>query len=244
MLSGTADLATLAHRAPTMDSLDGPGFVFEDAAVLQASFEMDYSTREPLLPAGLHPTTPPLLVVLVWKVPGGTWGPFTMVQVRVSCRSGVRPRNFVAGCIVDSDDATAALRSHWGLPAVTGTVGLDRYYDSVRLEAAAGPAPAIVLTGVDPDPLGPTDAQYTVTSTLAHTPRGLRLVQVEPEYEMRRVERVRPRLEAFDGGEWGETGLRPRHPVSATIAVGTITVPPLRYLSRPDVSAFEGTERI
>jgi hypothetical protein len=79
-----------------------------------------------------------------------------------------------------------------------------------------------------------------VTTTLASTPRGLRLVQVEPEYALERVERVRPRLEHFvsDGT------LEPSHPVTASVAVGSITLPRVRFVSRPDVLAFEGTESV
>jgi hypothetical protein len=100
------------------------------------------------------------------------------------------------------------------------------------------------VVGIDPDPLSPEDVQFSVTTTLARTPRGLRLVQVEPEYELRRIERVRARMVAFDGAAWGEPMLEPRHPVSATVAVGDVTIPRLRYLSRPDVIAFEGTEKV
>ena len=243
MLTGTADLDVLARRAPHMDSLDAPAVVLDDVEVLQATFELPYTTRETLLPPGLHPTTPPLLVVLAWKAPDSPWGPFTMAQLRVSCRSGVRPRNFVLSCVTDSAKPAAALSASWGLPAVAGAVSLSRYYDSVRLAVGEAGA-ALLLDGVDPDPLGAGDVQYTVTTTLAHTPRGLRLVQVEPEYELRRVERIHPRLDAFDAAALGLPDLHPRHPVSGSIAVGTVTVPQLRYLSRPDVTAFEGTERI
>jgi hypothetical protein len=86
--------------------------------------------------------------------------------------------------------------------------------------------------------------QYTVTTTLAHTPNGLRLVQVEPEYELARAERIRPRLEAFDADGWGAPRLHPVHVVSASVAVGMLTIPRLRFVSRPDVLAFEGTESL
>lgn len=212
----------------------------EDIEVFQAIFEMAYSSREATLPPGLHPTTPPLLVVLAWRVPDSPWGPFCMAQVRVSCRSGVRPRGFVIGCRVDSHRAAAELAGRWGFPASVGPVRLDRFYDSTVLDAEG----ALAVTGLDPDPLGPGDVQYTVTTTLAHTPRGLRLVQVEPEYELRRVERVRPRLEHFDDAAWGGRGLAPRCPVSASVGVGTLSIPRLRFVSRPDVMAFEGTETV
>ena len=244
MLSGTASIDALGAVAPVMPSTDIEPVVMENAEVLQAAFEMAYSSREVLLPPGLHPTTPPLMVVLAWKAPESPWGPFCMAQVRASCRSGVRPRGFVVGCTVDTPGAASALSERWGLPARLGTVHLDRFYDSVQLTVSVNDRPALTVTGLDPDPLGPGDVQYTVTSTLAHTPRGLRLVQVEPEYELRRVERVRPRLDHFDPTGWGQPALTPRHPVTASVAVGTITVPRLRFLSRPEVMAFEGTETV
>jgi Acetoacetate decarboxylase (ADC) len=227
-----------------MDSLDAEAVRFEEVEVLQAAFETSYSHRETVLPPGLHPTTPPLLVFLAWKAPEGPWGPFAMVQARVSCRSGVRPRGYVTGGVVDNPDAAGALSSRFGLPVRQGEVSLVRRYDRSELVVSRDGITALHLVGLDPDPLSPADVSFSVTSTLAVTPRGLRLVQVEPEYDLRRVERIRPRLVSFDPAAWGEPLLQPRHPVSATVSVGDVTVPRLRYVSRPDVTAFEGTEKL
>jgi hypothetical protein len=244
VLTGAADLDALADQAPDMASLDTQPVRFEGVEVLQAMFELPYSSRQLTLPAGLHPTTPPLLVLLTWKVSDGPWGPFAMAQARVSCRSGVRPRGLVKVCTVDSPTAARELASRWGLPTVEGTVQLRRGYDQVELLVSQAGVTAAHLVGLDPDPLTPGDVQFTVTTTLARTPRGLRLVQIEPEYQLHRVERLRPRLNTFDPGAWGGPLIEPRYPVSATIAVGDVTIPGLRYVSRPDVLAFEGTERI
>jgi hypothetical protein len=227
-----------------MGTLDAGPVRLGNVEAVQAAFELPYACREPLLPPALHPTTPPLIVLLAWRVAESPWGPFSMAQARVSCRSGVRPRGFVAGCIADSAAAGAALAGGWGLPVVPGSVELRCGYDRTELLASRDGAPAVHLLGVDPEPLVPDDVQFTVTTTLARTPRGLKLVQVEPEYELRRVERARPRLAGFDGEAWGLPGLRPGHPVAATIGVGDITLPRLRFLSRPDVTAFEGTETV
>lgn len=244
MLSGTGDLGTLAARAPVMTGLDAGPLSLGGVEVMQAAFELPYASREPLLPRGLHPTTPPLLVVLAWRVRDSPWGPFSMAQARVSCRSGVRPRGFVAGCVVDNAAAGAALAAGWGLPAVAGDVELHRGYDRAELVATQDGAMTLHVVGTDPDPLGAGDVQFTVTTTLAMTPRGLRLVQVEPEYVLSRVERVRPQLLSFDGAAWGTPGIVPGYPVAATVAVGDVTVPRLRFVSRPDVNAFEGTEQV
>jgi hypothetical protein len=244
VLSGTADLDRLALSAPTMDSLDGGPVRFEEVEVIQAAFETSYSHRQATLPPGLHPTTPPLLVLLAWKAADGPWGPFAMVQARISCRSGVRPRGYVTGGVVDNPDAAKALSSRFGLPLRPGEVSLVRRYDQSELVVSRDGKTALHLAGLDPDPLSPTDLQFSVTSTLAITPRGLRLVQVEPEYDLRRVERIRPRLSAFDAAAWGEPLIEPRHPVSGTVSVGGVTIPRLRYVTRPDVTAFEGTEKL
>jgi hypothetical protein len=241
MLTGTADLESLAAGAPTLTSLDAGPVEYQKAEILQALFEQPYASRQTNLPPGLHPTTPPLLVILAWKTPS-----FCMAQARVSCRSGVRPRGFVAGCVVDCQAGVGEL-TPWGLPAQLGEVDLTRRYDGVDLRVSRQGRVALALTGLDPDPLSPGDAQFTVTTTLAHTPRGLRLVQVEPEYQLERVERVKLRLDHFDAGAWGgpgAAGLEPVYPISATISVGTITIPKLRFLSRPDVLAFVGTEKV
>lgn len=244
MLTGTADLDGLAARAPVMETLDAGPAQLGAVEVIQAAFEVPYASREELLPPGLHPTTPPLLILLAWHVGDSPWGPFSMAQARISCRSGVRPRGFVRRCVVDSAPVAEALAAQWGLPAALGTVEVRRGYDRAELVATAEGRHLAHLVGLDPDPLDPGDVQFTVTTTLAHTPRGLRLVQVEPEYELRRVERVRPRLVGFDGAGWGMPDLVPRRPVAATVAVGEIVIPRLRFLSRPDVNAFEGTERV
>jgi hypothetical protein len=244
VLTGTADVARLAAGAPTMSSFDACAVTVRSVEVLQAVFEMRWTARQVTLPPGLHPTNPPIMTVLAWRAADSPWGPFSLAQARVGCRSGVRPRGLVAGCVNDNPGAAGALAAGWGLPGRHGVVELRRRYDAVEVDVMAGGRPVLSLVGLHPDPLRPADVQYTVTMTLANTPRGVRLVQVEPEYELTRVERLRARLTAFEPSAWGDEALAPSTPVSATVGVGDVTLPPLRFVSRPDVSAFEGTERV
>ena len=79
---------------------------------------------------------------------------------------------------------------------------------------------------------------------LARTPRGVRLVQVDPTFVVQRAERGRPHLSAFDAAAWGDARIVPAHPVSASIAIAEVTLPKLRYLCRPEVWAFDGTESL
>jgi hypothetical protein len=244
VLRGSADLEQLAGRVSLMAGFATPGVAFPEAEVLQAGFEMRYSSRQATLPPALHPTTPPTMVVVGWRCPISPWGAFQLVQVRVGCRSGVRPRGLVVGCVVDNIEAARVLAADFGLPARVGDVSLTRHYDRVALTAAIDGRDALDIVGANPEPLGSTDVQYTVTMTMAMTPLGLRLVQLEPEYQTTRVERLHPRLHSFDATAWGEPLLTPVHPVAASLAVASITIPPLRYVCRPDVLAFEGTESV
>jgi hypothetical protein len=84
---------------------------------------------------------------------------------------------------------------------------------------------------------------YSVTLNLAETPRGPRLLQVEPEYAVRRAERLRPRLLSFHPEGWGDRHLDPYHPVSASVASAHLVIPRMRFVCRPDVLAFTGTEK-
>jgi len=244
MLFGTADLDALAADAPRMPALDGDALTLTGVEVLQAAFELPGALRECLLPPALHPTDPPLAWITVWRCAGGPLGPFALAQVRVSCRSGLRPRGFLAGAVVDSADAGAALAARWGFRARAGTVALARQYDAVDARVVVDGCTALALSLRDPDPLGPHDVQYTASMHLARTPRGLRLVQVDPDVRIERAERGHPSLAAFDGAAWGDARIAPAHPVAGTIAVADVTLPRLRYVCRPDVWAFDGTEAV
>jgi len=244
MLFGTADLDALSAGAPRMSSLDADPLTLAGAEVLQAAFELPGALRECLLPPALHPTDPPLVWMSMWRCAGGALGPFALAQVRVSCRSGVRPRGFLLGAVVDGADAGAALAARWGFRCRAGSVVLGRQYDAVDARVAIDGRTVLELRVRDPDPLGAHDVQYTASMHLAHTPRGLRLVQVDPDVRVERAERGRPALAAFDAAAWGDARIAPAHPVSGTIAVADVTLPRLRYLCRPDVWAFDGTEAV
>jgi hypothetical protein len=244
VLVGSADAERMSAGAPELAEPGGEAVGLPGVEVFQALFEMRVEAREAVLPPGLHPTNPATLVALAWRVPESPWGPFALAQVRVGCRSGVRTRGLVVGCACDSAVAATALGARWGLGSRPGEVSLVRRYDAVSLDVAFDGRPALSIDALDPDPLGASDVQYTGTLTPAHTPRGLRLVQLEPTYEIERAERVHARLEHFDAEAWGDGRLAPYYPISASITVARITLPPVRFVCRPDVLAFTGTERV
>jgi hypothetical protein len=100
----------------------------------------------------------------------------------------------------------------------------------------------VALHAGAPLPLATSDLQFFSSVHPAHTAKGLRLVQVDCEYALARGERGRPVLDGFDAAGFGAPGVRPSYPVAAVVALGDVTLPRIRYLLRPDVLAFEGTE--
>jgi hypothetical protein len=208
-------------------------------------FEMRIAGREASLPASLHPSAVPTFVAQLWRCADSPWGPFALAQGRVGSRSGLRPRGHIQACVCDNDLAVDALRSRWGLPARRGSVTLHRHYDAVEATVTVGPSTVMVLRGIDPEPLGANDVQYSGSVAVAHTPRGVRLVQVEYDVAVERAERILPQLDAFDAGAFGvHPSVEPYYPVSASIALGSITIHRLRFVCRPDEMAFTGTEPV
>jgi hypothetical protein len=247
MLSGTATVDELMPHAATMADFATAACELPGTQILQLMFETAVGGRQTSLPAGLHPTNPPSMVVQAWHSPESEWGAFSLATARVQCRSGLRPRGFVQGCIVDNADAAAALAARWGFPARVGEVALDiGYHDShlaVAIDGAHGAVPVLQVRALDPLPLGNDDVAFSGTLTLANTPRGPRLVQVDTDLVCERAERLVATMPTIDGAAFGlHPSVTVTHPVSASLSRGTLTLQPLRYVCRPDELAFTGTE--
>jgi len=242
MLIGTANIEQLASRAAVIENLHTEPQTLEQVEILQVTYEIDGAARADVLPPALHPTNPPLVTWLFYHCPSGSLGRFTLAQTRIECRSGVRPRGFLISSVIDNNDAGAALSARWGYAFQPGAVHVHRHYDAIRGTVAVNGHTVLDISALNPDPLAESDVQYIANMNLAHTPTGLRLVQVDPDYRVHRAERGQPRLTGFDAAAWGDARIQPVYAVSASIAVADITLPRIRFLCRPDVLAFEGTE--
>jgi len=244
VITGTARIAELQARRPKLAGFDAPAALLPRAEIMQALFEMPGSAREAIVPPGLHPTNPAALVLQAWRCPESPWGAFSLVQARAQTRSGVRPRGFVLGAACDNAAAAEALAAGFGFPAATAEVRWQRAYDTVRVDVFRGGEAILALEGADPEPLAAGDVQFSGTLNLADTPRGWRLVQLDPEIRATRSERLRPKLAAFSAAAWGDSRLDPYWPVSASITLADIELPQIRFVCRPEELAFTGTEKV
>ena len=244
MLVGTGSTDALARGAAVMAGFDTAPEKLHGVETLQIAFETLRAGADELLPPGLHPTRPPVLTWLVQRVPESPWGPFALAQCRVECRSGLRPRGFLRGGVIDNEAARAALASRWGYALALGEPRLARSYDEIRASATLAGARVLELALRDPMPLRNADAYYVASVHLAQTPRGLRLVQVDPDFDVARAERGRPLVDTFEAEAWGCAGARLSAPLSGSFSVADVTLPALRYACQPEVLAFLGTERV
>lgn len=242
MSTTTNATATTDNNARSLAPLRAPAaepVVLEHAEVFQAAFEHAGSGGRTFLPDGLVPTGPTLVTFLTVRVPDGPHGGFTFSQVRVSCRSGARARALVVASAVAAPAETAAwLADGWGIAAESDDVTLVRRYDRV---SASTPWFDVAIEGQRP--IGVGDVQYVTGLHPVTTANGERLAQVELELDLHRVERARPQLLRFNAPPSAPT-LNPAFAVSATAAVGTLTLPAMRFVLHPDLPPNVGTERV
>ncbi|MEA3020709.1 MAG: hypothetical protein QOI47_2233, partial [Actinomycetota bacterium] len=179
--------------------------------------------------------SPPVVQWTFIRARESVHGAFTLAETRLACRSGVRARGFHVGAFVDNPAVAEVLRAGWGYRVEVADVTLSRRYDGTT-----GRVAGTLETGhTFPIRLSPDDVQFTATMHAANLDRGLRLLQVERDHDVHQAERGTPFLTSFT-----HATLRPSFPVSASSARADVTLKPVRYACRPDVSAFEGTEPI
>ena len=164
-----------------------------------------------------------------------------MICLKVS----VLKRGFLISGVVDNEAARQALETRWGYHLTTAAIDFRRGYDGVEV-AVRGPGgePLLSLGLRAPVRLPPEVVQFVSSIHPAHTPRGYRLLQVDLRHDVERAERGEPLVEWFDAEAWGEPRLAPVYPVSACICLGSVVLPRLRFLCKPDQIAFTGTEVI
>lgn len=244
MLVGCGDVDTLARRAPRLEAFPTEPLVLPEVEILQAVFELEGPGIESFFPPGLHPTLPVLAVFAFWRATEGPLGAFTLAQLRLTCRSGARPRQLLLASFVEGDTARAELNARFAFAATPAQVTLARYYDRAEARVVRDGAKLLEVHAGAPLPLAASDLQFFASVHPAQTPKGFRLVQIDAEYAIARAERGRPVLDAFDAAAFGDPRLRPAYPVAASVALGDITLPRVRYVVRPDVLAFEGTDAL
>jgi len=246
-LAGSLDIRPLVDGAPEV-VLSDRELKVDDVDILQVLYEVRVADREALVPPALNPTIPPVISFLVYRAKESVFGPFALAQLRLTARSGVRPRAYLISARCDNPELAGVLAGSWGFRVTPGDISLRRFHDRVDCSVHADGRTILQVSLVDPVPVTGHDVQYPPGMHLARVTRdGVlkpRIVQVDSEYVFRRADRGRPELTRFDPADWGDGRLVPDIPVSASFAACDMTIANVRYICNPDVPAAEGTEKV
>lgn len=247
--SGRMDVEAFAAKsAREIHGFKTEAWLLKGAQILNLLYEIDNDTIDDLIPVTMRPSVPAWAVFNVMKFPESPAGPFTIGEVRIGSRAGVRPRGFALCSYVDSAKAAEELAQRWGYPTALGKLYLRGYHDRVvaRVTTPEGKA-ALEMEMIDREPIGGADIQYNSSMHLARNKEDgkLSLVQVDPEWTFRKAERGRPRIITLDSEAWGAGSLlRADYPISATFTTCDVTLGKIRYICDPTVDAFRGTTAI
>jgi hypothetical protein len=254
-LAGSLDIRPLVDGSPEVVLDENAELRVDDVDILQVLYEVRVADRESLVPPALNPTIPPVISFLVYRAKESAYGPFALAQLRLTARSGVRPRAYLVSARCDNPALSALLARSWGFRVMPGEISVRRFHDRVDCTVSEpatgggrGSRTILDVSLVDPVPVTGHDVQYPPGMHLARLQRdGVwvpRIVQVDSEYEFRRADRGRPSLNSFDPSAWGDERLVPDIAVSASFAACDMTIANVRYICNPDIPASEGTEKV
>ncbi len=241
---GTLDPKERAATAARVERLAQDPWETDQARALTLAYEIDDTQRLALIPPALHPSIPLYVHLTVRSHGSSPVGPFSLAQIGIMTRAGSHYGGYCIGAFADTQDAVTLLRESYGWPVRLAEVAIrERYYGaeaSVQVEGRS-----VLEMGLErPEPITAGDMLITAGFNLAHVEGDLRLIQVEPHYEIERVERGRPSVKAIDTEAFGDARVKLTNPIVATFLRGSFQLGHVRYLIDPTRPATEGTVRL
>ncbi|HKN02054.1 MAG TPA: hypothetical protein VJX23_16185 [Candidatus Binataceae bacterium] len=244
---GTLDVNAWARAASTINGFKTEEWKLKGVQILELHIEIDDDPADALIPRTMHPAIPAYAIINVLHAPESPAGPFSVGEVRIAGRTGVRPRGFVLRSFCDSEVARKELAARWGFPVAPGAVSLSLRHDRVVGKVAVGGKTVLEAELQDRDAISGGDLQYIASMHLTRNrdDQKLVLVQVDPEYVFSKAERGKPRVMALDNDAFGAgSHLRLMNPISACFATAEMTLPKIRYICNPELPAMQGTTKL
>lgn len=233
--------------ATTINGYKTEPWVLKNAQMLSVNMEIDDDPADALIPRTMHPSIPAYAIFNLTHYPESPIGAFSIAEVRIAGRTGVRPRGFVLRSFCDSEDARRELGARWGYPVAPAKVRLELRHDRVVGHVTADDHQVLEFEMIDREVISGGDIQYIASMHLARNKEDGKsvLVQVDPEFVFSKGERGKPRINLLDGNAFGANGnLTLGNPISATYAVAEVKLPKIRYICDPEKPAMQGTTKV
>ncbi len=244
---GTLDLDAALTDAPAVGDLTAaPHWEMPGATLVQINWEVADEASIAITPPGLHPSIPPYLSFFAGRYPDSPVGAFNLVQMRLVVRAGIRPRGFCLGAVCDSEEATQALRTHWGYPVVRGEAEVSVRHDRVEVSAAVAGRELVRARVVHPETIGGSDLMPFDNLHLVTLPGGdAAIVQIDPEYAIHSADRGTPLLELPDPAALGmRGGIRLDRAIVGFSFKADADLAPVRFAMDPTKPAVQATRRL
>ena len=243
MLCGSAPIASLSERAVSVDFDPSLSVDLGSAQWLQFSYELPGS-REELFPPGLHPTTPVVVTLQLWRVTGAELGCFGLAQLRLSCRAGMRIRAFLVQSVIDGENAARVLSERYGYIPTPGRVVIHRRADRIDGQVCVGGQSVLHAALLKPEVLEASGLQHIGNMNLGMWKGMPQLLQIEPTITTLGLQRGAQQLSTFDSAFWRLPGRTLRHSVIGASADIKLALPAVRYVQDPALPALVGTKKL
>jgi len=247
---GTMDVDAALAGAPLVEHLADGGWSLPGARYVQISYEVAHAPALGLTPPSLHPSVPPYATLSALHCPQSPDGPFTLAQVRLVVRAGIRPRALLLGAYCSSPAVAGLLAAGWGWKVQAADVAFTFRHDSVRTGVRVDGRPVLEIEAADYEPVGLGDLTLLDNLHLVRLrepgddePRGA-IIQVDPIYDVKSADRGRPVLRTFEPDAFWAVGLRFTSPVTAIVCACDVDLPRPRFVMDPKVPALQSSRKL
>ena len=244
---GKQDVEAAAARAPLMSGFDTDAWELKGAEILQLSYEIAEEPAEWLIPPALHPSIPPYVTLSVMYYPESPVGAFSLAQVRIVVRAGIRPRGYLLQAYASTEQAVSELQARWGFTVELAGVSLQPRHDRVLGKVERNSETILEIELDNPEHISGADITYLASLHLARVQAqdAPVIIQIDPEYVFQNAQRGKPRLITLKADAWGDSGrLQCTTPIIATMTKCDTDLPPLRFAIDPSIPATQGSRKL
>ncbi len=234
MLFGTATVAALTADAPQVEIDQTLAFNAGKVEWAQFTYELAGDRLNlDILPPGLHPTTPLVATLQLWRGRDGDAGDFGLAQLRISCRAGMRIRAYLVQSVIDGGPSADVLSKRFGYGPQRGKVLIRSRSDRIEGAVEVDGRTLFDAAMLEPTAVELNAIQHIANMNPARTADGLTMLQVDPQFTQASLRRGTQRLNAMDNAFWRLKTRAMKYPIVGVAGEALVQIPPVTYTTDP-----------